>query len=151
MGAKTGLDCKLYYREGGVDSGDSWHEATNVRDLTLGGEKGEADVSTRASRFRLTLGTLKDFPVEFQQVWDPDDEFFGILRDAFQDDAIIGLAIMDGDIATGEGLVADFVVTKFARNEPLEEAVTADVTVKPTYSSRLPFWVENGTPTATAT
>lgn len=33
------------------------------------------------------------------------------------------------------------MVTSFSRNEPLEEAITVSVTVKPTYSVTPPAWV----------
>jgi hypothetical protein len=42
--------------------------------------------------------------------------------------------------------VADFSITKFSRNEKLEEAVTVSVTAKPTYSATAPVWMEAGTP-----
>jgi len=50
---------------------------------------------------------------------------------------------MDGDIATAgsQGLRATCMVTNFSRNEPLEEAVTVSVTVKPTYSVNPPVWM----------
>ena len=50
---------------------------------------------------------------------------------------------MDGNIATvgSQGLQADFAITNFSRNEPLEEALTVSVTAKPTYSTVAPAWV----------
>jgi hypothetical protein len=33
------------------------------------------------------------------------------------------------------------MITNFSRNEPLEEAITASVTVKPTYSAHPPEWM----------
>ena len=40
---------------------------------------------------------------------------------------------MDGDITTSgnQGLAGNFTVTNFSRSEPLEEAVTVSVTLKP--------------------
>jgi len=32
-------------------------------------------------------------------------------------------------------------ITKFNRNEPLEEAITVSVTAKPTYSANPPEWM----------
>jgi hypothetical protein len=32
-------------------------------------------------------------------------------------------------------------VTKFSRNEPLEEEITVSVTVKPTYAANAPSWM----------
>ena len=45
------------------------------------------------------------------------------------------------DAATGgQGLDADFMVTKFTREEPLDEAIVVKVTAKPTLSTRSPTW-----------
>ena len=36
---------------------------------------------------------------------------------------------------------ASFSVTNFSRSEPLEEAITAKVTLKPTYAANPPEWM----------
>ena len=147
MSAKTGLEAKLYFKAGGVAAAGDWAELSNVRDNTLNLEKGEADVTTRGnSGWRATVGTLKDGSVEFEMVWDPADAGFDAIQDAYFNDGLIGLAILDGAKETGTGLVADFAVTNFSRNEPLEEAMTVNVTAKPTYSDTAPVWMENGVP-----
>lgn len=153
MSAKLGMNAKLYYKEGGMDAAGSWNELTNVRDNTLNLEKGDADVTTRGNNgWRATLATLKDGSVEFEMVWDPDDAGFDAIHDAYFNDNVIGLSILDGAIATGTGLQADFAITNFTRNEPLEEAMTVNVTAKPTYSSSPPRWLEGGaSPTGGAT
>ena len=50
------------------------------------------------------------------------------------------VGITDGD-TTAHGLDADFSVTGFTVDQPLEEAVTVKVTAKPTASDRAPVWV----------
>jgi hypothetical protein len=121
-----------------------WNEVENVKDVTLNLEAGEADVTTRGNAgWRATVATLKDGSIEFDMVWDTEDDDFAALRDAFLNRSAVELAVMDGDIAaTGsQGLRATFAVTKFSRNEPLEEAITVSVTVKPTYSENPPEWM----------
>lgn len=151
MAAKLGLDAKLYYLSTGTRA--AWpgsgapanlEEITNVKDLTLNLEKGEADVTTRAnSGWKATLPTLKDGSVEFEMVWDPDDTGFTAIQEAFINGTSIALAVLDGASTTvgSQGLWADFAVTNMSREEPLEEAIKAKVTVKPTYSSVAPEWV----------
>jgi hypothetical protein len=148
MGAKTGMQAKLYYKVGGVAAAQGdWVELTDIKDNTLNLEKGEADVTTRGNNgWKATVGTLKSGSVEFEMVWNPDDAGFSAISDAFVGDSAIGLAILDGPKETGTGLVADFSITKFSRNEKLEEAVTVSVTAKPTYSATAPVWMEAGTP-----
>ena len=50
---------------------------------------------------------------------------------------------MDGDIeaANAEGLRATVSVATFSRSEPLEEAMKASVTLKPTYATHAPEWI----------
>ena len=75
------------------------------------------------------MATLKNGSVEFEMIWDTGDAGFTAIREAYFNNTAIALAILDG--ANGEGLGADFSITNFTRNEPLEEAVTVNVTLKP--------------------
>jgi hypothetical protein len=138
MSIKLGMEAKLYYGAAGATAAT---ELTNVKDVTLNLESGEADVTTRGnSGWRATVGTLKTGSVEFEMIWDSDDAGFAAIKDAYFNNEPIALAILDG--AGGEGLDADFSITNFSRKEALEEAITVSVTAKPTYSTRAPAWVE---------
>jgi len=143
MGIKLGMHCKLYF---GVAGSTATTELTNVKDVTLNLETGEADVTTRGNQgWRAVVATLKSGSVEFEMVWDTGDAGFAALKNAYFGNTPIALAILDGAAAGGgEGLDADFSVTNFSRSEPLEEAVTVSVTVKPTYSTRAPQWITSG-------
>ena len=138
MSIKLGMEAKLYY---GAAGATATSELTNVKDVTLNLESGEADVTTRANAgWRATVGTLKTGSVEFEMIWDSDDLGFTAIKDAYFNNEPIALAILDE--AGGEGLDADFSITSFSRKEALEEAITVSVTAKPTYSTRAPAWVE---------
>lgn len=140
-----GVDAKLYYNTGTYAS-PTWTEITNVKDLTLNLQKGEADVTTRGGNgWKQSVGTLKEASIEFAMVWDPDDSAFTAIKDAFMNNTSIELLVLDGDEspATGvtvQGLRAECSITSFKRNEGLEDALTVDVTAKPTYSSNAPSW-----------
>lgn len=139
MAIKLGMEAKLYYKVGGQGGGGSWNELANTRDVTLNLETGEADVTTRAnSGWRATVGTLKEASVEFEMVWDTADAGFTAIKNAFFNNEMIGLRVLDGD--GGQGLQADFSITNFSRNEALEEAITVSVTAKVTYSDTPPTW-----------
>jgi len=137
MPHKLGMDCKLYYDStplAGPPSGGSWTEMPNAKDVTLNLETGEADITTRANNgWRATAATLKDGSIEFEMLWDPNDAGFTAIQTAWANAAEIAMAAMDGAIATSgsQGLASNFTVTNFSRNEPLEEAVTVSVTIKP--------------------
>ena len=72
----------------------------------------------------------------------PLHEVMQEFKTAYFNNTAIALAVLDGE--GGSGLDADFSVTNFTRNEPLEEAITVNVTVKPTYVTRAPTWVDGG-------
>jgi len=138
MSKKLGDDCKAYYSADLLTSENSaddltWVEMTNMRDATVGLERGEADVSTRGSDWEEILATLRSAPVDFQMMWDTSDAAFSALKTAFMNNTPIALAFMDGDIDTADsnGIAANFTVLKFNRGEPLKEGVTCDISVKP--------------------
>lgn len=138
MAIRLGLDGKLYY---GVAGATASNEIANVKDVTLNLEKAESDVTTRGSGgWRQTVGTLKDGTIEFQMVWDPADAAFTAVKNAFINNTALAFLCLDEE--NGQGLDADFTVTNFSRSEPLEEAQMVAVTIKPTYSSRAPQWVD---------
>jgi len=129
--AIQGMFAVLKFKTGGIGSADPWADLTNVKDVTLSVETGEADITTRANDgWRATLATLKEGTLEWEMVWEPGDAGFEAIKDAFLNGAIIGLAALDQAGANGEGPVADFTITNFSRSEPLEEAITVSVTAK---------------------
>jgi len=141
MAFKLGMAAVIKYRIGGQNGSGSWAALTNVRDVTLTLEAGEADATTRANNgWRATVATLREASVEFEMVWDTADAGFAAIKDAYLNNGVIGLQILDGD-AGGQGLQADFMITGFTRNEPLEEAITVSVTAKVAYSATAPSWI----------
>jgi predicted secreted protein len=140
MAIKLGMDAKLLFKAGGQGGAGQWTVLNNVRDVTLSLETGEADVTTRGnSGWRATVGTLKEASVEFEMVWDTADSGFGAVKDAFFDNEMIGLQVLDD--TAGQGLQADFSIITFSRSEALEEAITVSVTAKVTYSATPPSWI----------
>lgn len=143
MSVKLGMDAKLYFCAAGIGATPTWTELTNVKNVTLNLQKGEADVTTRANNgWKATAGTLKEGSIEFEMVWDTADAGFTALKNAYFNNSLIGLAAMDGPVATvgSQGLWADCMVIDFSRDEPLEEALSVKVTAKPTYSANPPIW-----------
>ncbi len=140
MAIKLGMEAVIKYKPGGQSGGGAWTTLTNVRDVTLNLETGEADVTTRANAgWRATVGTLKEASVEFEMVWDTADAGFTAIKNAFFNNEPIGLQILDGE--GGQGLQADFSITNFSRSEPLEEGISVSVTAKVTYSDTPPQWI----------
>lgn len=160
MATITGDDCKLYRTTSLADTQDatidaaSWTLIDNIKgDVTLNLERTTADASTRAGQgWRSNIPTLADGTVEFEMLWDQGgaDANFTALKDAFFNQTTIPIAVMDGDINTdgSQGLVANFYVANFSRTEPLEDVVTASVslTLAPvTASTNAPNWYTEST------
>lgn len=160
MAGKLGFKAKAYFLSTGTRA--SWGAADadginggaaptnltemgNIRDLTLNLSKGEADASTRAGNgWETILAALKSGQVQFGMIWDTADTTFAAIFKAYMTDANIAMAFLDGDKATvgSQGLWADFAVIGFEKSEPLKDAQTVQVTIKPAYSAVAPQWVK---------
>lgn len=119
-------------------------EMGNIKDLTINLSKGESDATTRKNKgWEATLPTLKSGQLQFQMQWDPADASFAAVFKAWSTDSTIAIAALDGDKATvgTEGLWADFAVIGFEKSEPLKEAQSVSVTLKPAYADVAPEWV----------
>jgi len=150
MAVSLGLEAVLYRNTGSYGS-PVLLRVDNVKDVTLNLERNVADVTTRGNEgWRANVGVLKDGTVDFTMVWNTDDVNFQAIRDAFLARSIaagtIEFFVMSADVdeADAEGLRASFMVTKFTKNEKLEEAQMVDVTIQPTISDHAPQWVEGG-------
>lgn len=135
MAVVLGFDAKLLRGPAGAVGST---EVKNIKDLTLNLESGEADVTTRATQgWRATVATLKEASLEFGMLYDTEDEDFKAFSDAYFNNTPLALFVTDG---AGNGLDADFSITGFSVEQPLEEALTVSVTAKPTASTRAPEW-----------
>ena len=138
MAIIIGLDAKLFRGTAGTQG---TIEVTNVKDVSLRLESGEADVTTRKSKgWKLSIATLKEASLEITILYDTEDEDFIAFKDAYFNNTAISLFVTDGD-TTAHGLDADFSVSGFTVDQPLDEAVTVKVVAKPTASDRAPVWV----------
>jgi TP901-1 family phage major tail protein len=117
-------------------------ELTNIKDLTINLETGEADVTTRANAgWRTTAATLREMTIEFEMQWKTGDAGFEAIKDAWLAADEIVLAALDQEktVTGAQGPAGNFVITNFSRSEPLEEAMTVSVTAK---ASSFPQWFE---------
>jgi len=138
MSVVLGLNAKMYYGTAGTSASTGGTEMKNVKDVTVNIESGEADVTTRkAQGWRQSIATLKSATVEFEMNYDTSDADFIALQTAFFGGTALAFFISDGN---GTGLDADFTILNFNVNQPLEEAMSVSVTIKPTDSTRAPSW-----------
>lgn len=135
MGVNMSLDAKLYR---GTAGSTATTEVTTCKDVSLKMKKGEAKISSRASRWALVKGALKEaeFDVEFNS--DSNDLHLQAMISAFVSDTPLAFKIADK--VSGQGLDADFEIMEMDDEQKLEEQVTIKFTIKPTYVSRYPAW-----------
>lgn len=141
--AILGLNCKLYRGSAGSSASTRMN---NVKDVTVNMESGDADITTRAANgWKQSVATLKDASIEFEMLVDPNDADYIAIRNAYLTNAALAIFVSDGQ---GSGLDCDAVVTNFTEDQPLEEAVSVKVTLKPTNiggsSGRAPTWNTSG-------
>ena len=107
-------------------------ELSNVKDVTLTMQAGEADITTRAnSGWRATAPTLRECTAEFQMQHKPGDAGFAAIKSAFLNSTTVALSVLTAAASEGgEGPSGKFSVTNFTRNEGLEEAIHYSVTAK---------------------
>ena len=135
MAIVLGLDAKLLRGAAGQTGAT---EVKNVKDLTLNLESGVADVTTRATKgWRASVATLKEASLEFGILYDTEDADFLAFQEAYFGNIPLALFVTDG---AGGGLDANWSITGFSIEQPLEEALTVQVTAKPTASTRAPQW-----------
>ncbi len=139
MSLVLGLDAKLFRGEAG---GKAETEVTKVKDLNLNMESGEADATSRATKgWKATVATLKEATLEFKLLYDTEDEDYNAFAEAYFGNKPMALFVSDGH---GTGLDADFTISNFSIDQPLEEVLAVNVTAKPTASERAPQWVSGG-------
>lgn len=152
-------------------NGDEWCAIKTVREVTLNLTSSTADVTTRnANGWRQMVPTLKEASIDFQVLWQPDQAVFDDLLTYYISQCPMAFLILDGKLTestagyitawiaqTGRcsetgyvitGLFADCAITNFSRNEALEEAVVADVTIQPTVGVGIPQWVSSSNASA---
>jgi len=135
MSGTMSLDAKLY--RGGAGS-TATTEVTTCKDVSLKIKKSEAKISSRASRWTLVKGALKE--AEFTLTFDSDSEDVHLqaIISAFISDTPLAFKIADK--LNGQGLDADFEILSMDDDQKLEEAVGISFTIKPTFHTRYPSW-----------
>lgn len=140
MAFKLGYTGALNYKVGGQAAAGSWLTISDAMDVSSGGETEEADVTTRGNNgYVATAAVLKNLNLEFEMIYDTANAAFGAIKDAWIAQTKIGFQILDAP--GGEGFQADFMITRFTRDESLRDAMKVQVTAKPTHSDTAPSYV----------
>ena len=131
MSDLVGLNAKLY--RGAVNTVPAT-AVNNYRKLKLNREKLMGDNSRHSAKTKSSKPTMLKASIEFEMVNndnDPDVTAFGA---AFDNDT--PLAVKSLDKANGKGIMGDFYVTKFERDEDEEKEQIISVSLEPTVEYR---------------
>ena len=137
-----GLDCKLYAGLAGAELATlavPANELTIARSVELSLTSSLADVTVRASAWRLQRRALKEASINVELLYSPADAIFKLLFTAYDKGTPVGIFASDG---FGSGLLCDASVTEFSQPQPLEEAVIVKGTLLPTFTTRYPVWID---------
>ena len=137
-----GLECKLFVGAAGathtVLSAPS-SELTIAKSVELSLTSSLADVTVRASAWRLQRRALKEASISVELMYRPSDSIFKLLFSAYDNGTPVGIFVSDG---FGSGLLCDASVTEFSQPQPLEEAIIVKATLLPTFTNRFPVWID---------
>lgn len=105
---------------------------TNVQDVTLNTDTETVDVTNRSTAgFRAEVATLKTATIETQVLWLPENTAFTFIREAWENSLEIAVMAMDGawDTAGNSGLIGNFTVSGFSREEPIADVMRVNITL----------------------
>jgi hypothetical protein len=133
--ARTGFAHKIY-RNDGTFAAPTWVEVNAVGDVKIPLLDGEANVNTRATRFKQYLKGLVELKPNWSMPYDPGSgsEYLEFETAAQSASATLDLAFADGDITTAGTKwirIPEALIFFGERDEPLEGAVMQPVTAAP--------------------
>ena len=137
-----GLECKLYVGTAGATHtvlSTPANELTIARSVELSLTSSLADVTVRASAWRLQRRALKEASISVELMYRPSDPIFKLLFTSYDVGTPVGVFVSDG---FGSGLLCDASVTEFNQPQPLEEAIIVKSTLLPTFTTRYPTWID---------
>jgi hypothetical protein len=99
------------------------HETTSVGDVTVDKEYTDVELKRKGSRRTGHMKGMYDITLDFDIDKNPKDEAYLVLEAAQDSDDYIEVAI--GDIIEDK-----FIITKFSENEPTDDIVTVNISLR---------------------
>jgi hypothetical protein len=133
--ARTGFAHKVYRNTGSFGS-PTWTEVTEVGDVKIPLLDSEANVNTRATRFKQFLKGLVELKPSFSLPYDPtaSSNYLAFEAAGQSASATMDLAFADGPIATAGTKwirIPEALIFLGERDEPLEGPVMQPITAAP--------------------
>lgn len=138
----VGFTGKLYYNTGTYGS-PTWTIIANVGDIKVSDERKETDLDVRLmAGFTVTVAGCRKASFEFSMVYDPADTAQTALKGFYAASPPTPTEFLILDAAStntgSSGLRSMMVISKFARQEEISNAMMVDVKISPTYSANAP-------------
>lgn len=151
MGARLGVNAKLYVNTGSYDS-PTWTEVAGISDLTVKTAWDQGEASTRASRVKKAAKTMLDLEVSGKILADGTDTngYLAFLT-ALYGDTPLDLLVLNGanDASpASKGWRADWHVFGGDEDQGLGAVIYDSFTLKPALSSHGVYRASNTTFTA---
>lgn len=122
---KLGLDGKVYVSTTRHDAGSTitWSEFDLVESVEHESSKAEATVRNRKSKYAKMAGGTRQVSYTLSATYDASDAVVNLLLSAYENDTVIAVAVMDGDITTSgeKGFYLDVEVTSAPKPEELDD------------------------------
>ena len=150
MGAIRGVECKIYLNTS-IYATPTWVEWLCARDSTLSMDMGEADASCRGGGgFKMSAPTLTALEVSGTALKEKEDPTFIAMELAARGNTIVDILVMDGDRTSvdSDGWRLDAQFFNWSEQQPLEDVVAIDWTLKPARSLNKPTAVSGPQPPA---
>lgn len=132
-----GFNGKAFYNSGTYGS-PTWVALNNVGSIKVTDEMNESQLQLRSQGgFEVTVPGLRKVGFEFDSVYDPADTAQSALRTKYTGRTKTDFLFLDGDSETtgsfGTRVLA--IITKFPRQEEINDAMMVNVAIKPTYDN----------------
>lgn len=148
MAEIRGIDCKVYYNTGTYGS-PTWAEWSCVRDTTFNLTFDEVDATCRGGGgYRQSAITLSSIEVTGNAIKEKSDASFVAIEAAAVAKTVLDVLVMDGpvDDDDSDGWRMDAQIFSWTENQPYEDIVTVDFTLKPARSANAPVPFQGTTP-----
>jgi len=132
---RIGLNGEFLYGAAG-STATTKHD--NVHDVNLNAAAEKAEARRRHKKFISRKTTYLDCSVTFKIHDEEGDTLIPILRAHYMNKTRV--ALKPTDINGGDGLDADFYISKFSRDESNPAFIVYDVVADPTDEEREPTW-----------
>jgi len=134
-----GFNGKAYYNSG-THGSPTWSLVANLGDIKVTDERTTKDIEVRSQNgFAVTVAGLRKLSFEWSSVYDPADAAQTALRTLYWANTNVEMQFLDGLVSGGSytngpnGVEGTFQISKFPRQEELNNAMMVDMGVVLTY------------------